>query len=708
MNFVKKYHFLITVFFTVIVFLVAQFNTKAFGTIYFVSTKIELQSRMNIAMPGDEVIVRNGVYNWDFISFNNTKGSSTSAWITLRAETLNGVVFQGTTYLQFAGKKLLISGFKFANGNVGDKDVVQFRNQLAGTFASYCRLTNITIDNYNSDSSGTVTGTDIDNKWVSIYGVRNRVDHCTFINKSNSGATVVVWYDNPVYPQKSTPTYNRIDSNYFNQRSYLGGNGGESIRIGTGAASRTFAYNVIEYNLFENMIQTEPEIISNKTCFNIYRYNTFKNCSGGLTLRQGRYCDVYGNFFIVDKASVEEDYGIRIIDKGHRVFNNYIEGISGNKNSLTSLRCPIVLYNGFYSTNDTINPANTGSYWPGDSCIIAFNTIVNCEGGGGITLGFTDDGLNLFQPLGINLANNLIKMTTGQAVHIPPTNNLLTYSAEGNIFNAPNGLGLASTSGFKNTSLNFGSVSNGILTPPSIVQDSAVNTSSYSTILNGLDAQGFTRSSLYDVGCTELNGSGIIIANPLDSNLVGSGKPQFVLPVNLVTFKVLLVNKTSNLIWTVADEVKFYAYNVEWSSDGERFQIIGVIYPNSRMNSAASYAFQHERTFVGNNYYRLKMIEKDGSFKYSPVRKVVVGENLKLNIYPNPAQQFITVDLNGTLQPFTEIVMTDPSGKEVRRVKLSSNTSNISLQNLLPGLYLIKLLENGKSISNHPIILGSK
>ena len=35
-------------------------------------------------------------------------------------------------------------------------------------------------------------------------------------------------------------------------------------------------------------------------------------------------------FFIVNNPAVTNSYGIRIIDKGHRVFNNYIEGVNGN------------------------------------------------------------------------------------------------------------------------------------------------------------------------------------------------------------------------------------------------------------------------------------------------------------------------------------------------------------------------------------------
>jgi len=464
------------------------------ATNYTVNTKTLLQTKMAAALPGDTVIVTNGTYNaWGTINFTNSNGSATSAWIVLKAQTFNGVIFTGATNFSFAGKRILITGFKFANGTGGKTDVFQFRNS-SNVAASYCRITNITFDNFNSDSTGAYlnNSSDVDNKWVSLYGTNNRVDHCTFINKFNAGATVTVWYDNNTYPQQSTPTYHRIDSNYFKGRGYLGNNGGETIRVGVSQCSRTNGYNIVEYNLFENCKQDEPEIISNKSNFNTYRYNTFKNCQGGLTLRQGRYCSVYGNFFITDKSNVSQNYGIRVIDKGHKVFNNYIEGLSGNKNDFGSLRCPIILYDGLSANYDTTNPSLAAGYFPTDSVIVAFNTVVNCSGGGGIVLGFTDGGNNKFHPKGIIVANNLIKMTTGQAVYLDPADTGLTYSAEGNFYSAPKGLGLTSANGFTAKTLTFGARVNGNLTPPSLVQDAATNTANYTSLLKSLDVNGQT------------------------------------------------------------------------------------------------------------------------------------------------------------------------------------------------------------------------
>ncbi len=522
-----KPHYLLFILFAILLQ-----NNQASATKTTVNTLVSLTSTYTAARPGDTIVIANGSYNWGKISLNNTFGNSTSAWIVVMAQTRSNVIFTDSTYLMFSGYRIQIDGFKFANGNSRTNAVVAFRT-TSNILAYYSRVSNITFDNYNTIDS-------VENEWVAIFGTNNRLDHCTFINKSNARATVVVWYSNANFPDRSVSTFHRIDSNYFKGRSYMGGNGGETIRLGVGNNSRTFGYNIVEYNLFEGMTQAEMEIVSNKSYYNTYRYNTFKNCNGGLTLRMGKYCSVYGNFFINDDPTKTGSYGIRIIDKGHKVYNNYCEGLLGSSSSLTSIRCPIVTYNGTYPSSDSLNPlVLNGAYLPADSALIANNTIVNCPGGPGIKLGNYDAGMALNQPLGTTLANNVIKLTSGQAIYKEPTDSLLTYFAEGNMYSAPSGLGLTNTTGFANTTLTFGSRVNGILSAPSIVQDASVNTIYYSAIIGNLDAQGQTRSSIFDVGCDEINGTGMVSNFPLDSNAVGAGKPIIVLRSQTISFSAI-------------------------------------------------------------------------------------------------------------------------------------------------------------------------
>ena len=199
-----------------------------------VSTKTDLINKVAAAKPGDTITVANGSYNWGQISLNNNSGKAASAWIVVQAQTPNGVVFTGSTFLQLGGYRIMVTGFRFAYGNSGSDDVIQFRAGSGGNspYAFYCRLNNITIDNYNSDTTGCQltppAATNTLNRWVSFYGRHNRMDHCTFINKFNGGPTIAILYDSSNYPVGGYSTYHLIDSNYFKGRGWQEGNEGES------------------------------------------------------------------------------------------------------------------------------------------------------------------------------------------------------------------------------------------------------------------------------------------------------------------------------------------------------------------------------------------------------------------------------------------------------------------------------------------------
>jgi len=679
-----------------------------YATSYTVSTSTDLVSKMVNALPGDTITVANGVYSWNLISFVNTHGSATAAPIVLRAQSFKGVVFSGNTRFEFQVTNMIMTGFVFTNGNPLSSAVIKMGKSVTQG-SRYCRITNIVIDNYNSDSSA---ATGVTAEWVGIYGTNNRVDHCTFINKAYGDPVVVVWYDNNTFPQKSTPTYHRIDSNYFKHTAYQGANGGETIRVGVGATCNTDGYNIIEYNLFEDGVQIDPEVISNKSCHNTYRYNTFRNTAGGITLRRGRYCEAYGNFFLRDASSNNNiQYGFRIFEKGHHVFNNYIEGVNSNQGTYGTTLCPINISNGESPISDTLTSSAQSNHFPADSCTVAFNTIVGAYGGAGIMIGFIASGSYPYPPHGVTIANNLVMMAQGTAVYNASSNTALTYFAEGNVYQAPSGLApsgtIVPTTGFTSQSLVFGARNRGILTPPLLAQDAAVNTAAYAAMMNGLDAQGQTRSAVYDPGADEVNGSGSIISYPLDSTLVGAGKPQqIVLPVHLLSFNAVLVNNAVQVNWQVSEEINCKQYTIEWGTDGVHFSALAVIAARATSGVTTSYDYQHTAPATSNNYYRLKIEDNDGSYRYSAVRQVQLSKNLSIQVYPNPAQYFITINLNGAVQLPAMILLFDGSGRAVRKLAITANTIHVPLQGLAAGLYHLQVTDGTKNLYNYAFVVN--
>jgi len=118
-------------------------------------------------------------------------------------------------------------------------------------------------------------------------------------------------------------------------------------------------------NLFE-ACNGEVEIISSKTNFNVFKNNVFYKSEGSLVTRHGNYVTIDGNYFIGD--GVNENYGgIRIINTGHWVVNNYFYQLKGK-----SFRSPLAIMNGIPKS-----PLNR--YNQVTDVVVAYNTYVNCS-----------------------------------------------------------------------------------------------------------------------------------------------------------------------------------------------------------------------------------------------------------------------------------------------------------------------------------------
>lgn len=362
---------------------------------YTISSSIELNNLSLSA--GDVVTMTNGIWDNQELSF---KGSGTeNSPITLKAETQGEVILTGFSKLALAGEYLVVDGLTFKDGELEGDPVVSFRTS-SSSMANNCRLTNTAIINYNPwDPSE-------EYKWVSIYGERNQVDHCSFVGKNHAGALMVIWIG-------ATANYHRINNNYFADIPELGDNGAETIRIGTSTNSMKDSYAIVENNLFENC-DGEIEIISNKSCENIYRYNTFLHSEGTLTLRHGNRCSVYGNYFFgdLDKRSG----GVRIIGEDHKVYNNYFQDLASD-----GFRSAICLTNGVPDS-----PLNR--YFQVKNPMVVNNTIINCKYG--ITIGAgVNDELSL-PPQNVFLANNVIADYVGRtqkAIDYDDTPSGITY-----------------------------------------------------------------------------------------------------------------------------------------------------------------------------------------------------------------------------------------------------------------------------------------
>jgi poly(beta-D-mannuronate) lyase len=336
---------------------------------YVVSSAAELETVMQQVQPGERITWKNGTYADIQIRLVPAAKGTADARIILQAETPGKVVFTGSSQLLLSGNYLQAEGFLFEGRTLltNGKDVIVFkgaRGKDAG--ATHCRVTNCAVIGYNPPADA------VNYNWVSLQGADNELDHCYFNNKTHQGPYLVVVYDKPEGftdgSDACPPTRHHIHHNYFGYRNLPTDNGGEDMRIGDSKTSFTKGFNLIEYNYFEEE-RNEPEVISNKSCNNIYRYNSFYSNDGALVLRHGNNCLVYNNY-INGKSGRNVSGGIRVIGEHHTVFNNYLENQEGGSKPL---KAPLTIMNGM--DNGPVN-----GYFAAHQAVVCYNTVVNAVG----------------------------------------------------------------------------------------------------------------------------------------------------------------------------------------------------------------------------------------------------------------------------------------------------------------------------------------
>ncbi|MEM6334139.1 MAG: chondroitinase-B domain-containing protein [Planctomycetota bacterium] len=461
--------------------------TYSCAATFNVASADDIENAMALAQPGDTLVMADGFWTNQEIDF---AGIGTSANpITLRPQTPGGVVLNGTSRLRISGDHLVVDGLHFQGGTIENSDhVVQFRGPLGE--ATNSRFTNSVIQSYNP--------IDLTDKYhyVSLYGQNNRVDHNTFLDQQNIGAQVVAWLDESSSPIQAL---HQIDSNHFGDRPEGWDNGFETIRLGDSGTSLQSAQIVVENNLFERS-DGEIEIISNKSGDNVFRYNTFRESKGTLTLRHGNAATVEGNFFLGEGA--DGSGGIRVIGEDHRIINNYIADVDDRADGAISFAAGI--------PNTPLN-----GYARVKNVVVAHNTIVNANGAG-ITfdwgLGTRDRSL---LPEDLTIVGNIISNAGGVSFE---GNEGTGYLFADNIADgAP--LGITPRAGISEVDPQLIQDADGLWrpAPTSPAIDGTSATATYVTD----DMDGQPRIGLFDIGSDELSPAQIA-RKPLTTADVGA------------------------------------------------------------------------------------------------------------------------------------------------------------------------------------------
>lgn len=189
----------------------------------------------------------------------------------------------------------------------------------------------------------------------------------------------------------------------------------------------------------------------------------------------------------------------------------------------------------------------------------------------------------------------------------------------------------------------------------------------------------------------------------VNTDLFKLDAPLQILPVTMLNFS--LTKQASNAVkvdWATANELNSSHYIVERSVDGINYTELGKV--NARENSSTKQSYSYVDVEAGNLskpvlYYRLKMFNKDGSFKHTNTLKVNFGKtNFQFTFMPNPVQNQLTVTVSTGGAKSIAMRITDATGRQVYNQTLPAAQTtfqqNINVERLQKGMYFIQIISD--------------
>ncbi|SEJ48970.1 Por secretion system C-terminal sorting domain-containing protein [Dyadobacter sp. SG02] len=160
------------------------------------------------------------------------------------------------------------------------------------------------------------------------------------------------------------------------------------------------------------------------------------------------------------------------------------------------------------------------------------------------------------------------------------------------------------------------------------------------------------------------------------------------LPVKLVDFQLKRMENATILYWQTSEETNSNFFEIQQSEDAKRWSVLGKIDAANESNSKRDYSFDDAAERYGTQYYRLRMVDLDGSFAYSKIQSIRLGSAGLISAYPNPVVDKLLI---GSKEVLASVKMTDLTGRQFLELSKPKPGQEVSLKNYPAGTYLVKV-----------------
>lgn len=161
------------------------------------------------------------------------------------------------------------------------------------------------------------------------------------------------------------------------------------------------------------------------------------------------------------------------------------------------------------------------------------------------------------------------------------------------------------------------------------------------------------------------------------------------LPVTLSDFKASKVENSVLLYWVTTQEINSEQFEVQHSRDARNWEPIGNVQARQQSSALQYYHFTDDAPHAGENLYRLKMIDRDGTYALSSIRAVSFNGPAIALVYPNPVAAHFDI-LLADWENVKEVKLFDLAGRQVYKSGKVPD-ARINTAFLSNGVYLVRI-----------------
>ncbi|MBC7866662.1 MAG: hypothetical protein H7X88_03920 [Gloeobacteraceae cyanobacterium ES-bin-316] len=225
-----------------------------------------------------------------------------------------------------------------------------------------------------------------------------------------------------------------------------------------------------------------------------------------------------------------------------------------------------------------------------------------------------------------------------------------------------------------------------------------INGPAGSIIANAASAQTTVTGLVMGVYNFELTVSDVLGAVDKDTITIVDGNA--VLPLTLVEFNAVEKNDHILLQWKTSSEINSSHFEIEKLQDAQLYVKAGTVDAIGRNSPVNKYQYADNFAEEGVNYYRLKIVDKDGQFVYSKILAITVkkSKNLSMAIHSLTANRTeLSVRMNSPAAMQGNLVVMDIQGKLFYKSPVFLNKGlNIIKKpgNFVSAIYVLKIITN--------------